>query len=196
MEVFTKEEVKKQKVYLQNLAAGVDPAASAEALYKIFGPLIRGKARAVSYRLAPVLDDILQDVMLRVIERSKSFDPKHNPNSWIMSITKNLCIDHLRKSRVRVTEDLSDDLQAMIGMSLWKKDSPVERLSSKEVKEAVDRQIEKLSPPKKEAIRLFYFDDLSIPEIVRATGRRAGSITNATSLGRAQMRETELKKFE
>ncbi|RLB45466.1 MAG: RNA polymerase sigma factor [Deltaproteobacteria bacterium] len=46
-------------------------------------------------------DELLQDVFLRVIQRSKDFKGQSKFSTWLYTIARNLCIDHSRKQSFR-----------------------------------------------------------------------------------------------
>lgn len=187
-DIFTKTEIAKHKELLSEIKRSGPKSSEALAeLYKTFYPIIRGRVRSVSYKLNPILDDIVQDVMLRVVERSCTYDPRYNANSWIMRITRNLCIDLMRREKVREVEELP----------LLTQEGPevTEQLHVIELQKAVRREVGKLPKPKRRAVELFYFDGMNLPSIKAATGLKSGTISNATHVARETLRQTDLGKY-
>src|SRR5258708_8878348 len=60
-------------------------------------------------------EDLTQDIFLKIFKALKTFDRRANFQTWIISISRNLCIDHyrsVRKQRQTIARDVdSNDLQ-------------------------------------------------------------------------------------
>jgi RNA polymerase sigma-70 factor (ECF subfamily) len=60
-------------------------------------------------------EDLTQDIFLKIFKALASFDRRANFQTWIISISRNLCIDHyrsVRKERQTIARDVdSNDLQ-------------------------------------------------------------------------------------
>lgn len=54
-------------------------------------------------------EDIFQEVFLRVIKHKNTYRHHARFTTWIMTITRNLCIDTLRKKKIRYTISLNAD---------------------------------------------------------------------------------------
>ncbi len=52
-------------------------------------------------RSGPAAEDILQEVFLRVVQNAAEFKHEARFSTWVYSIARNLCIDHLRKLSLR-----------------------------------------------------------------------------------------------
>ncbi len=44
-------------------------------------------------------EDLTQEIFLKVFKALKSFDRRANFNTWVVSVSRNLCIDHYRRVR-------------------------------------------------------------------------------------------------
>ena len=42
-------------------------------------------------------EDVMQDVYLNIYKYAQSYSSRNKPLSWILTITKNLCVEKLRK---------------------------------------------------------------------------------------------------
>src|SRR5216684_8761470 len=60
-------------------------------------------------------EDLTQDIFLKIFKALRTFDRRANFQTWIISISRNLCIDHyrsVRKERQTIARDVdSNDLQ-------------------------------------------------------------------------------------
>src|ERR1700736_5467367 len=54
-------------------------------------------------------EDLTQDIFLKIFKALKTFDRRANFQTWIISISRNLCIDHyrsVRKERQTIARDV------------------------------------------------------------------------------------------
>src|SRR5512136_2822717 len=57
-------------------------------------------------------EDLTQDVFLKVFKSLATFDRRANFQTWLISVSRNLCIDHyrsVRKERETIDRDVSAD---------------------------------------------------------------------------------------
>lgn len=57
-------------------------------------------------------DELLQEVFLRVIQRSKDFKGQSKFSTWLYTIARNLCIDHSRKMSFRRHKSLDSPMRS------------------------------------------------------------------------------------
>src|SRR5512138_1578505 len=64
-------------------------------------------------------EDLTQDIFLKIFKALNTFDRRANFQTWIISISRNLCIDHyrsVRKERMTIARDVdAGDLQPVSG---------------------------------------------------------------------------------
>ncbi|TLS38202.1 RNA polymerase sigma factor [Pseudalkalibacillus caeni] len=53
----------------------------------------------VYYTGSKEVDDLVQDVFIRAIKNGGRFEARSNPKTWLISIARNIAIDHFRKKR-------------------------------------------------------------------------------------------------
>ena len=56
-------------------------------------------------------EELLQEVFLRVIQRSKDFKGQSKFSTWLYTIARNLCIDHSRKMSFRRHKSLDSPMR-------------------------------------------------------------------------------------
>jgi len=72
-----------------------------------FAELVRRHSRTVynfvlrQLREASVAEDVTQDVFLRVVQKAGEFKHEARFSTWLYSITRNLCVDQLRRASHR-----------------------------------------------------------------------------------------------
>ena len=94
----------------------VDPAASSDALEALIQRCLRGDQAAwelivkqhwrkvfnVAYKFVGTQDqaeDLTQDIFLKIFKSLETFDRRANFQTWLISVSRNLCIDHYRSVR-------------------------------------------------------------------------------------------------
>ncbi len=117
-------------------------------------------------------EELLQDVFMRVVDKAETFEKRSKFTTWLYTITRNLCIDHLRKMRHRKATSLDQPMAAgdSEGMTLLDKigsDRPLPDNSahSKKLGELIAAAVEKLSPEQREVFVLREQSGLAFNEI-------------------------------
>lgn len=59
----------------------------------------------VYYTATSDVEDLLQDVFIRAIDRYDSFRAESSPKTWLISIARNLAIDEERKRNEKIGEN-------------------------------------------------------------------------------------------
>lgn len=113
------------------------------------------------------IDDVVQDVFIKVYENIQSFDLSQKFSPWIYRIAHNAYVDRLKKqSRLPISLPDFDTL-----LSHTAAEDPVRQEKEREeIKKIVDKGLEKLSPNYREIIILYYLEEMdykSIAQILR-----------------------------
>lgn len=53
-------------------------------------------------------EDVMQDVYINIYKNAKLYSSKSKPLAWIITITRNLCLEKIRKNKKIVFDDISD----------------------------------------------------------------------------------------
>ena len=114
--------------------------------------------------------------------------------TWVTTITRNLLVDHFRKSKQdRVTDSLdaspSEKEDAMpLGQQIQDKTAPADmRAQSREAGEFVHRALQKLSPELREAVILRDLQDMDYREIATVLKVPEGTVKSRINRGRAEL---------
>lgn len=150
-----------------------DRDAFAELVRRYERPLYNFSVRYVGNRDAA--REVTQDAFLRVVKRSADFKHESRFSTWIFSITRNLCIDELRKAKHRNHPSL--DAQNESGTSLGEKLNVSgvaldgeQGASNNQLREGILKAIDGLPEDQREVFLLRQMGGVPFAEIARITG--------------------------
>jgi len=152
----------------------------------------------ICYRFAGSGDDaqdLTQEVFIKMYRTLSSFDVERGAfMTWVTTVTRNLLVDHFRKSKQdRVTDSLDsapserEDAMPLSEQIHDKTLLPDARAQSGEVKEAVHRALQKLSPDLREAVILRDLQDMDYREIATVLKVPEGTVKSRINRGRAEL---------
>jgi len=150
------------------------------------------------YRFAGSADDaqdLTQEVFIRMYRTLNSYDVRRGAfMTWITTLTRNLLVDHFRKTKNdRLTDSLdataSDHEDAMpLGDRIPDGGPPPDSgVQSRETKETVHQALQKLSPELREAVILRDLQDMDYREIATVLKVPEGTVKSRINRGRAEL---------
>lgn len=132
--------------------------------------------------------DLTQEVFLRVFRSLKSFRSGEGSfGVWLARLTRNLLIDHYRRTKQdRATDSLDDQLPV-----LEEKTAASARteglLAGREASEILQGALQKLSPDLRETLILRDLEELEYREIAQVLGVPEGTVKSRLNRGRAEL---------
>jgi len=121
---------------------------------------IRGKCYSMT-KSRSVSDDLLQDIMLKVMEKLNLFKGKSSFSTWLYAITYNHCIEYLRHNKRIKYEDWVESIEIPEEIS----ESDIENVL--ELKsERLQLLLEMLKPEDKALILLKYKEEFDLKKII------------------------------
>ncbi len=140
-------------------------------------------------------EDLAQEVFIKMYRTLKSYDAdKGALMTWVATLTRNLLVDHFRKSKQdRLTDSMDEPLsQEDEGLSLASQlpdtaPSPDARLQTREAQEMVQRALRKLSPELREAVILRDLQDMDYRDIALALKVPEGTVKSRINRGRTEL---------
>jgi len=140
-------------------------------------------------------DDLAQEVFIKMYRTLASFDPEKGAfTTWITTMTRNLLVDHFRKSKQdRATDSLDAGLgleedSATLGDRIQDTaPSADDRIQRRETQEMVQKAIQKLSPELREAVILRDLQDMDYKEIAQALKVPEGTVKSRINRGRMEL---------
>jgi len=132
--------------------------------------------------------DLTQEVFLRIFKTLKSFRSNEGSFSvWLNRLTRNLLIDHYRRSKLeRSTDSIEDQLRVLeeTEQTSARADS---MLAGREASEMLQAGLQKLSPELRETIILRDIEELEYREIAQVLNVPEGTVKSRLNRGRAEL---------
>ena len=153
---------------------------------------------SICYRFAGASDDaqdLTQEVFIKMYRTLDSYDAERGAfTTWITTMTRNLLVDHFRKTKQdRVTDSLdtvaSEHEDAMpLGDKIPDAGpGPDAHVQSREVGETVHKALQKLSPELREAVILRDLQDMDYRDIAGVLKVPEGTVKSRINRGRAEL---------
>lgn len=132
--------------------------------------------------------DLTQEVFLRVFRSLQSYNADSGSfRVWLTSLTRNLLIDHYRKTRKDKLVDSIEDRLPQLEQSAALEGRTDSRLASREASELLQAGLEKLSPELREAVILRDLEEMEYREIAEVLKVPEGTVKSRISRGRAEL---------
>jgi len=132
--------------------------------------------------------DLSQDVFLRVYRTLASYRSAHGGfATWMTSVTRNLLIDHYRRTkRDRMTDSL-DDAMPVVESKESSARRPDQQALLGELKGQVQSALTRLSPELREAVILRDLQQLEYAEIQQVLAVPEGTVKSRINRGRIEL---------
>ena len=156
----------------------------------------QGKIYTLTLRMTGNPDDgaeLAQEAFLRAWKGLPGFQAESSFSTWLYRLASNVCIDFLRKQkRRRGLDGVSLDEEQGTAAALQVPDSrftPEGELERKQLRQAVQRGLEKLSQEHRQALILRELEGLSYGEIARVLGVEEGTVKSRIARARLALRK-------
>jgi RNA polymerase sigma factor (sigma-70 family) len=140
------------------------------------------------------VEDICQEVFLKVFRKIKKFRGESRLSTWIATIAYNTSISHIR-GKARKQEELVDE-EARLDLGKtdeWQVQGTVEK---EEAKKILLQLIEKLPVQYRTVLTLFHLEEFSYKEVEEITGMPEGTIKSYLSRARKLLKDKLEKVIE
>ncbi len=140
-------------------------------------------------------EDLAQEVFIKMYRTLDSYAPEKGAfTTWLMTMTRNLLVDHFRKSKQdRVTESLDagvtedEDAAPLSDRIRDTAPSADEGIERQQTQQMVQKAIQKLSPELREAVILRDLQDMDYKEIAVALKVPEGTVKSRINRGRMEL---------
>ncbi|MBI3004190.1 MAG: sigma-70 family RNA polymerase sigma factor [Ignavibacteriales bacterium] len=143
------------------------------------------------------VEDLTQEVFIRAFRSLLRFEFDASFYSWLYRITVNLCIDEIRRRRIKRTfslEFFSEERMSEGEKPSKKIPTPADALLESEKKDIVASALQKLRPPHRSVLILREYEDLTYEEIAQTLRISVQAVKSRIFRAREEMR-TLLKEY-
>jgi RNA polymerase sigma factor (sigma-70 family) len=132
---------------------------------------------------SPDVNDLFQEVFLRIFKSLGRYDPEYQFSTWAMKITTNVCIDRMRQKRpehaaIEEIEELGDD-----------RPNPEDEYLARERAERIRKAVRELPEDYRTPVILFHQQGLSYEAMVEVLGQPMTIIKNRLYRARVMLRD-------
>ena len=131
-------------------------------------------------------EDLTQDIFLRIFKSLRTFDRRANFQTWLISISRNLCIDHYRSVR-KERETMAREVDASELSPVSAERGPYGQLEALDTKDLVRQALTTLPPTLREAVVLRDLQEFSYLEIADKLGLPEGTVKSRINRGRLEL---------
>jgi RNA polymerase sigma factor (sigma-70 family) len=143
-------------------------------------------------------EDLTQDVFLKVYRNLPGFDPEKGAfTTWLTTLTRNLLVDHFRRTRQDRSTDSLDETARDDGEGPTMADrladarpGQLQHVAQMELRARVQHALKQLSPELREAVILRDLQDMDYKEIAAVLHVPEGTVKSRISRGRAELART------
>ena len=120
-------------------------------------------------------EDVMQETLLKLYQEVGRFESEEHRKRWLIRVAVNQCKSTLRSTWLRRTVPLEE-----------LREEPA--VPGPQVDDTLWRAIQRLPREQREAVVLFYYEDLTTEEIARVTGASPGAVRTRLSRARDHLR--------
>jgi RNA polymerase sigma-70 factor (ECF subfamily) len=130
-------------------------------------------------------EDLTQDIFLKIFRSLETFDRRANFQTWLISVSRNLCIDHyrsVRKERQTIDRDVpAEDLSPVSATA-----SPLATLENRDLAALLRQALQTLPKSLRLAVLLRDIQELSYLEIAERLRLPEGTVKSRINRGRKE----------
>ncbi len=133
--------------------------------------------------------DLTQEVFLRVFRTLRTFRSAEGSfGTWLARVTRNLLIDHYRRTRQeRVTDSIEEQLPMLEQEGGSAGARPDQSVAGREASEILQATLQRLSPDLREAVVLRDLQEMEYREIADVLRIPEGTVKSRINRGRAEL---------
>jgi len=131
-------------------------------------------------------EDLAQDIFLKIFKSLETFDRRANFQTWLISVSRNLCIDHYRSVR-KERETIDRQVNADDLAPASKEVPPDTALEQRDLAVLLRRALERLPESLRTAVVMRDIQELSYQEIADRLGLPEGTVKSRINRGRREL---------
>ncbi len=132
----------------------------------------------------PTAEEVLQDLFQKLWDHPEKFDSsKGELLSWLLTVARNISLDHKRKESRRASFYVYPDVETQVELA-----SLTEHRLDAETIHSVRQVLETLPEEQKRVLELSYFEGLTHPELAETLGESLGTVKTRIRLGMQKLK--------
>src|SRR5262249_35186758 len=131
-------------------------------------------------------EDLTQDIFLKIFRSLDTFDRRANFQTWLISISRNLCTDHYRSVR-KERETIDREVDAGELSAASHEPGPVAALEQRDRVELLKQALSALPDTLRTAVLMRDIQELSYQEIADALRLPEGTVKSRINRGRTEL---------
>jgi len=151
--------------------------------------LHRRKVFNIAYKFVGKHDlakDLTQDIFLKLYRSLDTFDRRANFQTWLISVSRNLCIDHYRSVR-KERETINRDVDASTLSPVSRDRSAYAQLELRDRVQLLRAALDMLPPTLRTAVLMRDIQELTYQEIADRLNVPEGTVKSRINRGRTEL---------
>jgi RNA polymerase sigma-70 factor (ECF subfamily) len=131
-------------------------------------------------------EDLTQDIFLKIFRSLGTFDRRANFQTWLISVSRNLCIDYyrsVRKERETIDRQLTAEEAGPVSLDA----GPLVALEQRDLAEMLRRALQTLPDSLRTAVMMRDIQELSYQEIAGRLRLPEGTVKSRINRGRKEL---------
>ena len=139
-------------------------------------------------------EDLTQDIFLKIFKALNTFDRRANFQTWIISISRNLCIDHYRSVR-KERQTIAREVDAGELQPVSTDRGPYQAAEHRDLRGLLRQALQRLPVTLRTAVVLRDLQELSYQEIAQQLGLPEGTVKSRINRGRIELAQ-QLRRLQ
>ena len=131
-------------------------------------------------------EDLTQDIFLKIFKSLDTFDRRANFQTWLISVSRNLCIDHYRSVR-KERETIDRDVDANELTPASRDEGPIAALEHRDRVALLRQALAALPDTLRTAVLMRDIQELSYQEIAERLRLPEGTVKSRINRGRSEL---------
>ena len=131
-------------------------------------------------------EDLTQDIFLKIFKSIGTFDRRANFQTWLISVSRNLCIDHYRSVR-KERQTINRDVEAIELSAISHDQNQVEALEQRDRVALLRQALAALPAALRTAVSMRDLQELSYQEIAKVLRLPEGTVKSRINRGRIEL---------
>jgi len=151
--------------------------------------LHRRKVFNIAYKFVgkhDLAEDLTQDIFLKLYRSLDTFDRRANFQTWLISVSRNLCIDHYRSVR-KERETINRDIDPSTLTPMSRDRSAYSQLELRDRVQLLRAAMDTLPPTLRTAVLLRDIQEFTYQEIADRLGVPEGTVKSRINRGRTEL---------